>query len=79
MESDVDGLTIVNGISANRYRIADSGEAERRIGYQPVDDAWEQAQAFARGRASRYAQKGALLSAYTGLDGDCLTPARGSW
>lgn len=41
VESDVTGLTVVNGISANRYRIAELGDAEQRIGYWPVDDAWE--------------------------------------
>lgn len=41
VESDVTGLTVVNGISANRYRIAELGEAEERIGYEPADDAWE--------------------------------------
>jgi NAD(P)-dependent dehydrogenase (short-subunit alcohol dehydrogenase family) len=40
VEADVDGLTVVNGISANRYRHATIGEAERRLGYAPVDDAW---------------------------------------
>jgi nucleoside-diphosphate-sugar epimerase len=40
VEADRDGLTVVNGISANRYRIAELGEAERQIGYQPTDDAW---------------------------------------
>ena len=41
VESDVHGLTVVNGISANRYRIAELGDNERRIGYQPTDDAWQ--------------------------------------
>jgi nucleoside-diphosphate-sugar epimerase len=40
VEADVDGLTIVSGISANRYRKADLGPAEASIGYAPVDDAW---------------------------------------
>lgn len=40
VESERDGLTIVNGISANRYRIAEYGDVERGIGYVPVDDAW---------------------------------------
>ena len=31
---------MVNGISANRYRIAELGEAEREIGYAPTDDTW---------------------------------------
>lgn len=40
VESEADGLLVVNGISANRYRLAELGEAARRIGYAPVDDAW---------------------------------------
>ena len=40
VEADVAGLTVVNGISANRYRAATLGEAEQLIGYRPVDDAW---------------------------------------
>ncbi len=43
VESDLTGLTIVNGISANRYRGAELGDAERQLGYTPADDAWEQA------------------------------------
>ena len=35
----MDGAVVVNGISANRYRLADLSEA-RALGYQPVDDAW---------------------------------------
>jgi hypothetical protein len=31
---------VVNGVSANRYRISELGAAERQIGYAPVDDAW---------------------------------------
>ncbi|HEY3771582.1 MAG TPA: NAD(P)-dependent oxidoreductase [Solirubrobacteraceae bacterium] len=41
VETERGGLTVVNGISANRYRIAELGEAEHGIGYAPVDDAWE--------------------------------------
>ncbi|HTU28821.1 MAG TPA: NAD(P)-dependent oxidoreductase [Solirubrobacteraceae bacterium] len=41
VESKRDGFTVVNGISANRYRIAELGEIEREIGYAPVDDAWQ--------------------------------------
>ena len=37
--TDVDGAVVVNGISANRYQLADLSEA-RALGYQPVDDAW---------------------------------------
>jgi uronate dehydrogenase len=40
VESEHDGFVVVNGISANRYRIAEIGEAESRIGYAPVDDTW---------------------------------------
>lgn len=41
VETERGGLTVVNGISANRYRIAELGEVERAIGYAPVDDAWD--------------------------------------
>jgi len=40
VESEHDGFVVVNGISANRYRIAELGEAEREIGYEPIDDTW---------------------------------------
>ena len=40
VESEHDGFVVVNGISANRYRIAELGEAEREIGYAPIDDTW---------------------------------------
>lgn len=40
VEGEVQGFTVVNGVSANRYRKADYGEAERRLGYEPRDDAW---------------------------------------
>jgi len=33
-------FTVVNGVSANRYRKAEWGLVEERIGYRPVDDAW---------------------------------------
>jgi nucleoside-diphosphate-sugar epimerase len=36
---DVDGAVVVNGISENRYLIADLTEA-LALGYQPQDDAW---------------------------------------
>jgi len=42
VEGPVDGLVVVNGVSANRYRKAEYGSAERRLGYQPRDDAWAQ-------------------------------------
>jgi nucleoside-diphosphate-sugar epimerase len=41
VETEQAGLTVVNGISANRYRVAELGEAEHRIGYQPTDNAWD--------------------------------------
>jgi len=31
---------IINGVSANRWRKADLGEPERRLGYHPEDDAF---------------------------------------
>jgi nucleoside-diphosphate-sugar epimerase len=40
VEADVTGLTVVNGISANRYPHATLGETERLLGYHPADDAW---------------------------------------
>ncbi len=40
VESEHDGFVVVNGISANRYRCAELGEAERQIGYAPIDDTW---------------------------------------
>jgi nucleoside-diphosphate-sugar epimerase len=40
VETERSGMTVVNGISANRYRLAELGEAERGIGYQATDDAW---------------------------------------
>ena len=33
-------FVIANGISANRYRVADLAETTRVLGYRPVDDAW---------------------------------------
>jgi nucleoside-diphosphate-sugar epimerase len=41
VETDRAGLVVVNGISANRYRTAELGEAEHEIGYAPVDDSWD--------------------------------------
>ena len=40
VEGPVDGFTVVCGVSANRLRAAAYGDAERRLGYRPVDDAW---------------------------------------
>lgn len=40
VEGEVVGFTVVSGISANRYRKAPYGSAERRLGFGPTDDAW---------------------------------------
>jgi hypothetical protein len=40
VEGDVQGFTVVNGVSANRYRKAQHGPAEQRLGFCPTDDAW---------------------------------------
>ena len=40
VEGPVDRFAVVNGVSANRYRKAEHGPAEGRLGYAPVDDAW---------------------------------------
>lgn len=40
VEGEVDGFTVVNGVSANRYRKAAYGLAERKLGFRPTDDAW---------------------------------------
>lgn len=40
VETERAGFTIVNGVSANRYPTLEVGEAERSIGFEPVDDAW---------------------------------------
>jgi nucleoside-diphosphate-sugar epimerase len=37
--TDVDGFVVVNGISANRYGVADLTET-LALGYRPADDAW---------------------------------------
>ena len=34
-------FTVVNGVSANRYRKAEWGLVEQRLGFQPKDDAWD--------------------------------------
>lgn len=52
VESEHDGFVLVNGISANRYRVAELGEAERQIGYAPVDDTWAWLEADLRVSAS---------------------------
>jgi nucleoside-diphosphate-sugar epimerase len=33
-------FVVANGISANRYRVADLADTVRQLGYSPVDDAW---------------------------------------
>ena len=40
VECELTGFSVVNGISANRYRLAELGAAEAAIGYAPVDDAF---------------------------------------
>lgn len=40
VEGPVQGFTVVDGISANRYRRASLGAAEAALGYEPQDDAW---------------------------------------
>lgn len=40
VEAEVSGFVVVNGVSANRYRVADIDEAAALIGYHPLDDAW---------------------------------------
>jgi len=40
VEADGIAFTVANGISANRYRIAELSETIRLLGYRPVDDAW---------------------------------------
>jgi nucleoside-diphosphate-sugar epimerase len=41
VETELTGFTIVNGISANRHPMADLGDEERGIGFEPADDAWD--------------------------------------
>lgn len=45
VEGPVDEFTVINGVSANRYRYAAHGAAEKAIGYRPVSDAWESSEA----------------------------------
>ena len=40
VEADLPGFTVANGISANRYRVADLEATISRLHYRPVDDAW---------------------------------------
>ena len=41
VETNHAGFAVVNGISANRYRVAELGETEAAIGYAPLDDTWD--------------------------------------
>jgi uronate dehydrogenase len=41
VEGPVDGFAVVSGVSANRHRRALYGDAERALGYRPLDDAWD--------------------------------------
>lgn len=40
VEGPVEGFTVVNGVSANRYRKAHYGHVEQRLGFRPSDNAW---------------------------------------
>jgi nucleoside-diphosphate-sugar epimerase len=40
VEAEAVQFAIANGISANRYRVADLAETTHVLGYRPVDDAW---------------------------------------
>jgi nucleoside-diphosphate-sugar epimerase len=40
VEADLPGFSVANGISANRYRVADLEATISRLHYRPVDDAW---------------------------------------
>lgn len=40
VEAEGSAFVVANGISANRYRVADLEETVHRLGYRPVDDAW---------------------------------------
>jgi len=42
VEQDRSGFVVGNGISANRYRMADLEATTRALGYRPRDDAWAQ-------------------------------------
>lgn len=53
VEAELTGLTVVNGISANRYRHATLDEAQRLLGYRPLDDAWGPIQESRPSRCAR--------------------------
>jgi nucleoside-diphosphate-sugar epimerase len=40
VEADGSDFVVANGISANRYRVADLQGSARQLGYRPNDDAW---------------------------------------
>jgi nucleoside-diphosphate-sugar epimerase len=40
VEADCVKFTVANGISANRYLVAELEETKKQLGYHPVDDAW---------------------------------------
>lgn len=40
VDAAISEFVVANGISANRYRVADLTETTRQLGYHPVDDAW---------------------------------------
>jgi nucleoside-diphosphate-sugar epimerase len=40
VEADDVSFVVANGVSANRYSIADLSDTAARLGYQPADDAW---------------------------------------
>lgn len=40
VEASGSRFVVANGVSANRYRVADLQETMQQLGYRPVDDAW---------------------------------------
>ncbi len=40
VEADGISFVVANGVSANRYRIADLADTAAELGYRPTDDAW---------------------------------------
>ncbi len=38
----VEGFVVANGVSANRHSVAEREQTRRAIGYEPVDDAWDE-------------------------------------
>lgn len=41
VEADGFDFMVANGISANRYQVADLQATMQRLGYRPLDDAWQ--------------------------------------